>query len=414
MNSKLVWLDKFKQKNAIDLIKLFLFFFIIFTFSINLFYKISLDGAYVRGLLIDYLIPKIYLVELFVLPFLILELKYLAKIKINTYLCLLILLFLFRQLFSQNPLAAFVHLVHVVEIILFFNAVKLDPLFKNKIAEKFALGAMLSAILFQSLLAIYQFFFQKSLLAYQFLGETNLLDLANISKAQFFFAERILPYGATPHPNILAGTVVLLSILVIKKIKHAKLIQLFLIGNALLIIFMTQSLSALLTLGLFCLYQILSQLTQFKLKPGTKKLLIVAIYYVFLLVLPYLLGKISVASAGQNSVDRRVILNQASLDMFKHQMLFGVGINNFTLNLETYTTSGEVVRFVQPVHHLLFLILSEGGLLLLIIVFGLIKRAKIENFYTKSIILLAIASLDHYLLTQFSGMSLLALFYLFI
>ena len=137
-------------------------------------------------------------------------------------------------------------------------------------------------------------------------------------------------------------------------------------------------------------------------------------YYVFLLVLPYLLGKISVASAGQNSVDRRVILNQASLDMFKHQMLFGVGINNFTLNLETYTTSGEVVRFVQPVHHLLFLILSEGGLLLLIIVFGLIKRAKIENFYTKSIILLAIASLDHYLLTQFSGMSLLALFYLFI
>jgi len=82
--------------------------------------------------------------------------------------------------------------------------------------------------------------------------------------------------------------------------------------------------------------------------------------------------------------------------------------------LEEYAPNKEVVRFIQPVHHLLFLILSEGGLLLLAVVFLLIKQAKIKKFYTKSIIVLAIASLDHYLFTQFSGMSLLALFYLFI
>jgi len=102
------------------------------------------------------------------------------------------------------------------------------------------------------------------------------------------------------------------------------------------------------------------------------------------------------------------------LEMFQHNLLFGVGINNFTLNLEEYATNKEVVRFVQPVHHLLFLILSEGGLLLLVTIFLLIRQAKIKSFYTKSLILLAIASLDHYLLTQFSGMSLLALFYLLI
>lgn len=411
MNSKLVWLDKFKNKNTFDLIKLFLFFFIIFTFSINLFYKLSLEGTYVRGLLVDYLIPKIYLAELFLIPFLIIEFRQLSKIKIDTYLCFLILLLIFRQLLSQSPLAAFIHLLHIAEIMLFFKVVKLDPLFTKKIAEKFALGAMLSVVVFQSLLAVYQFIFQKSLLAYKFLGETNLMDLANISKAQFFFSERILPYGATPHPNILAGVVVILSILIINKIKNFKAMKLFLVINALLIIFLTQSLSALITLGLFFFYKFFDGLKQ---KIGVKRTLIIVVYYIFLIFLPYLLGKIFTISTEQNSINRRVILNQASLEMFQHHMLFGVGINNFTLNLEEYSTNREVVRFVQPVHNLLLLILSEGGFLLLTIVFVLIKQAKIKSFYSKTIILLAIVSLDHYLLTQFSGMSLLALFYLFI
>ena len=191
MNSKLSWLAKFKKKGNLELIRLLLFFFIIFTFSINLFYKISLNGAYVHGLLVDYLIPKIYLAEIFLIPFLILEFKYFKKIKIATYCCLLILLLLIRQLLSQNPLAAFTHLIHFVELLLFFIAVRRDPLFKSRMAAEFSLGAMFSLVIFQSLLAFYQFFFQKSLLAYHALGETNLQDFANISKAQFFFGEKI-------------------------------------------------------------------------------------------------------------------------------------------------------------------------------------------------------------------------------
>lgn len=407
MNLKRNWLDKFKQKNTIDFVKLFLFFFIIFTFSFNLFYKLTIDGAYVRGLLVDYLIPKIYLSELFLIPFLAIGLKQLKKIKIETYLCFLILFLIGRQLLSQSPLAAFVQLLHLFEILLFFEVSRRDSLFKTKLAEKFSLGAMLSVVIFQSLLAIYQFIFQKSLLAYQFLGETNLHDLANISKGQFFFAEKILPYGTTPHPNILAGIVLILSILIWQKIKHLSGLRLALISNALLIIFLTQSLSAFLTLILFAAYLIFKK---FKIK----KIFLIGFYYFFLLLLPFFLEKFSTIWPNQNSITRRIVLNQASLEMFQHNLLFGVGINNFTLNLEEYATNKEVVRFVQPVHHLLFLILSEGGLLLLITIFLLIRQAKIKNFYTKSLILLAIACLDHYLLTQFSGMSLLALFYLFI
>jgi hypothetical protein len=410
MNSKLVWLDKFKEKNIIDLVKLLLFFFIVFTFSINLFYKISLDGAYVHGLLIDYLIPKIYLAEFFLIPFLIIEVKQLKKVSLNNFFCFFVLILLLRQLSSQNALAAFTHLIHFVEILLFFSVVKHDPLFKTKMAEKFILGAIFSVVLFQSLLANYQFIFQKSLLTYQFLGETNLNDFANISRAQFFFGEKILPYGTTAHPNILAGMIVIFSILIINKIRGCRKTQLVVVLNALLIIFLTQSLTALFTLGLYFIYRLVEE-------TKARKLFVAIIYYFFIILLPYSLSVIANTNPSFDSINRRAALNETALKMFGNNPIFGVGINNFTLELENYPTNSynkEIVRFVQPVHNLLFLILSEGGLLLIVVLLFLISQAKIDRFYQKSIILLAIASLDHYLLTQFSGLSLLALFYLFI
>ena len=412
MNSKLNWWGKFKSfvQSNLDWLHLFLLFFIIFTFSLNLFYKISLDGAYVHGLLIDYLIPKFYLAEVFLLPFLILGLRQLKKIKLSTFFCLLVVLLLLRQLFSTSALAAFTHLIHLLEVFLFFSVVRSNPLFKTKRAEKFILSSILAVVIFQSLLAVYQFVFQQSLLSYQFLGETNLRDLANISRAQFAFGERILPYGTLAHPNVLAGIIAILSILLISKSQGSIKAQILLLANALLIIFLTQSLSALLTLGLFGLYLLLDR---FK----AKKTILLVTYYFFLLFLPYLLSGGMSGRLDTDSVNRRSALNQAAWEMFRINPLFGVGINNFTIEVEKHAGTSinqEVVRFVQPVHNLLFLTLSEGGLLLLLTLFFLIKQVKIERFYQKTLILLAIASLDHYLLTQFSGLGLVALFYLLI
>ncbi len=410
MNLKLTWLARFSEKNNLDIIRLLLFFFILLTFSLNLFYKLSLNGAYVQGLLVDYLIPKIYLTEFFLIPFLLLNLKQLGKIKLPTIFCFLSLLFLIRQLLSGSALAAFTQLIHLTEVLLFFRVIKNNALFKSKLGQKFTFAALLSTVAFQSLLAIYQFIFQKSLLAYQFFGETNLHDLANISRAQFSFGEKILPYGSTAHPNILAGIVTVLSILLLQKSQNNKWLQLVLLANALLVIFITQSLSALLTLGLFGFYLFLERIKN-------KKILLALAYYFFLLFLPYLLSKMISTPMSSDSIQRRVNLNQAALEMFKENTFLGVGINNFTLVVEKYSgeiSNREIVRFVQPVHNLLFLMLAEGGLLLLTLVWLLIREFKIDKFYQKTLVLLALASLDHYLLSQFSGMSLLAIFYFLI
>ena len=79
---------------------------------------------------------------------------------------------------------------------------------------------LIAALIFQSILAIGQWFNQGSLLGYWFLGETTLTYTANIAKTSVWPFEglRILPYGTTPHPNVLAGWA-LVSLLILLRLR---------------------------------------------------------------------------------------------------------------------------------------------------------------------------------------------------
>lgn len=73
---------------------------------------------------------------------------------------------------------------------------------------------LVGTLLFQSLLAIFQFHTQRSFSNYLFLGETNLANYSGLAKGVFDGAEKILPYGTTAHPNILGGVLVVFGLLV--------------------------------------------------------------------------------------------------------------------------------------------------------------------------------------------------------
>ena len=124
--------------------------------------------------------------------------------------------------------------------------------------------------------------------------------------------------------------------------------------------------------------------------------------------------KINLGNFAADSINRRNYLNEAAFEIFKNKQLWGTGINNFTVFLEDFSQSRELIRFVQPVHNLALLILSEGGLLLAALLYLIRDQHKTVNFWQKTLILLAIASLDHYLLTQVAGLNLLAVFYFLI
>jgi hypothetical protein len=92
--------------------------------------------------------------------------------------------------------------------------------------------------------------------------------------------------------------------------------------------------------------------------------------------------------------------------MLDSQPLVGVGLNQFTSRVEQYTQIREVVRFVQPVHHLGLLWLAETGLLGLMFLLWVLLEIKNKKLILPILILLPIAVLDHYLLTQNQGLLL--------
>lgn len=385
-----------------------------------MFLKLNTNEAYINGLLSDYLIPKIYGFDFFLIfnfiVFLTTKKNYLffkknkIKLKKIDYLILfLLLIILFNQLsnFSLNILITF---LRITLILIFIFSLAIDQ--KN---QKYLYLGLLISIFGQSLLAYYQFIYQQSLAPYYLFGETNLQQFANISHAQFFNIEKILPYGSTAHPNILAGIISIFSILVIDKNHEKKWLKILLLSNALIICLITQSLATFLALSSYLIYLIIKKNSKNKNNITIKwQKIFNLILILFFVLTPMIIKQINLASANnQLSISRRVLLNDAAWKMFLDKPILGVGFQNFLRELETYSHNPEAVRFVQPVHHLGLLILSEGGLVISLVLLLLLKKFNKQINWSKLLILSPIASLDHYLITQPLGLFTLCLLIFF-
>ena len=98
----------------------------------------------------------------------------------------------------------------------------------------------------------------------------------------------------------------------------------------------------------------------------------------------------------------------ASLKMIKDHLLFGVGAGNFLVRLPEYQQNSGVF-WLQPVHNILFLIVSEVGIIGLIILFKITnyelritnwrKEIKKKNNLILLGIILVTGMVDHYWLT---------------
>lgn len=359
-------------------------------------------------MLVDYLIPKVYIFDCFLLIKLIIFLsnkknyqifkKNKIKLKKIDTIILIFLSIFFINLLLQLNLNLIIFCLRIILIIFFIFSPYLDQK-KQKLVYK----ALSLSIIWQSFLAYFQFIKQTPLAPYYIFGETNLRHFAAISRAQFLTIEKILPYGSTAHPNILAGIIGIFSILLIDKKQNNKLLVILLLLNAFAICLITQSLSAFLTLCLFLIYLLIKKIN------WQKKINLIV--FSFFILSPLLIKKLDANLLKTHlSISRRAILNEAAWKMFLDKTFFGVGANNFVKELENYSHHQETVRFVQPAHHLGLLLLSEGGLLFssILLLLGIKFKKKIN--WSKLLILTPIASLDHYLITQALGLFTLFLF----
>ena len=414
----------------------------IFLLPSNWFLKLDPTAGYVHGLQVDYLIPKLYasilsagvfaavwswqqhsllkrqfhklLTEVqIVFSFIALSMRGAKVAQVitspfvlkNVALLSLLALVAARQLFTAEPASSTWFLLQLLAVLWFGIAVYHQ---RKLLEHKFVLNALTTTVVFQTLLGGYQFFTQQSLVGYWLLGENNLSQTYGLAREVFGGAELVLAYGTTPHPNVLAGVVIaylwILWIAWRTSDKTTSWRQSHVLGRALIstsglgVLYITQSLSAvaLAVSGGLLILLAKSKLNEIAIN---RFLLIAAIGSI--LILPILL--VAAAQFTENlSISRRMTLNSAALSMMTDTPVIGVGINNFTAQLENYAGS-EVVRFVQPAHHVGLLVLAElgvaGGAL-----FVLFSRLVSLRALARALFLLAIPlSLDHYLYTLPQG-----------
>ena len=191
------------------------------------------DFSYIYSLKIDYLSPTIYFWDILVAGLLIFF--FLQKPKINKLALNILLIFLLSQALSlfgaKNIGAGLVRLEQYIIAGLLGLYIA-----SNKLHKELFLPLTLG-VLFESGLAILQFI-KGGTLGLWILGERNFsLTTPGIAKFNFYGIEFLRPYGTFSHPNVLAGYLLVISLILRQKI-------IFIISG--LTIFLTMSRTAIL------------------------------------------------------------------------------------------------------------------------------------------------------------------------
>lgn len=373
-------------------------YLIIFLIPINLGKHFELQGSYVAGLLVDYLVPTIFIQDILVVLFLLFNIK---KLKyVNRPWVKFFIWFLLSGFFS-----ALVSLEIVISLSVFFRTFFYGLLmylisinFKFSTYKDNIIKALMLSTFLLSLLGVAQWFHQGSIFDnYLFFGEQPYnLSTYSVNIENFFGETKVPSYGLFRHPNVFGAYLSITLIWIFSRIKDSKgYLLIFLLGT--IALFFTLSKFAIIAflLGLF-----LINLNNLTFKKYYKYFLILGIV---LTLIFYITTKfIQLEDA---SFYRRQELLQASIVLVNNYPLYGVGPGLFTHALVPFLNSFTDSNFIQPVHNLYLLLLSEYGLISSIL-FGLFIYYKTKNFHEKKILLISLIQMlflgtfDHYVFTS--------------
>jgi len=250
------------------------------------------------------------------------------------------------------------------------------------------------------------------------LGEPDIgISTMNVAKTNLADGTKVIrPYGTFLHPNILGAYLMVILFVALPYLKRAALPFWLIIITAGIYLTGSQAaqLSTVAVFGIFFLFGILK-------KPTYKRILSMGILSIIIFLNTWLFINSAVLQFRNSSISERLEQNAISLNMFLHN-IWGVGVNNFTLDMETFAVDKLMPWEFQPVHNSYFLILNETGmqgfmLLIMLIAFILYRYWKENHEYSLKdkarilpfISILIIASFDHLLWTSYIGMILIGL-----
>ena len=320
---------------------------------------------------------------------------------------------------SKSPQVGILGLIKLLEFIFlgFYVARNISKLKLQNILLMFSIG-----IIFESFLAISQYINHGSLQGiFYFFGErffnSNTAGIANASLGGELF---LRPYGTFPHPNVLAGYLVIGMTLILGRIKNhesriTKTIFILTLAIGTASLFLTLSRIAIL---LWLIVVVFYFIRKFIIHNS----LFIILFLVGILFLG-LTTPLGARFTGMRLTDESIVQREGlinnSIVMIKDHPFFGVGLNNFLVNLPLYQTPHSPLFYLQPVHNIFLLVLSETGIVgfsffiwFLIKTFSRIKNQEsrikgwpmIHNslFIILSSILI-LGMFDHYFLTLQQG-----------
>lgn len=383
-----------------------LFWLLVLLLPVQLGRHFWFDWTQVLGLSIDYLAPTLYLTDILVVAILI-SWWWQAKNRFKIYdlrfmiqrhwwVGTVFVFLLVNAFLATNREVAFYKLIKILE----FTFLGLYI-----VKERFTLDSLRyplsGAVIYSSLIAIAQFIKQGTIGGvFWWLGERSFnLITPGIAKAIVRGRLVLRPYATFPHPNVLAGFILVSLILIgINKERGWRKILKWaaqILGSiAILLSFSRATWLIGLSAGLVLV------------RDWKKKRDIIVGLVVFLVLIGGVFYRFALPLSGQEAIIQRFSLAQIAIEMIKASPLAGVGLNNFIPQLPNYWQQFGMTYWLQPVHNIFLLVAAEAGLIGLVIFLWILvltfKRLVTTNRWllvTVLSVILGLGLFDHYWFT---------------
>lgn len=286
---------------------------------------------------------------------------------------------------------------------------------------------LLISIAFESLLGFAQYLNQSSIGGvFYFFGERTFnAQTPGIANASINGQLFLRPYATFSHPNVFAAFLILAMLAlctVESKNITAKVMTLAGISLGSIALLTTLSRTAIFLWGVYLLIffgvWMNKKYKKVNFNPKIFGLGILIILIMALIVSAnnnlVLQRFISTKLSDESVVQRQELISQ-SLKMFSVNPVLGVGINNFYNNL-TFNLANQRSEFIQPVHNIFLLVLSETGIIGLAAFLFLLAKSflaiiKKQNKYLllSFLAIIFLGMFDHYFLTLQQGQLMLSL-----
>jgi hypothetical protein len=405
----------FRRQNILKISK-YLFLTLVFLIPVNLGKHFEVYSSYVNGVVVDYLIPTMYVQDIIVFVLLILwfasgglyrfvfsEDKFLERKEV-----IVSTLFIFSVFLSTLSSLRFLPSFYAWFRLFIYFLLFLYSLSEIHIEDEFfnILGIVSISVTLLSILGILQFFNKGSIFNnYLLFGEQPYtLSTPNITVKNLLGRAVVPSYGLFRHPNVFGGYLSLMLLWLIPFVRQRKVYLIPVVLGIISLFFTFSYISwASFLFGLFS-HLILSR--SVKNTYNKKQILsgIVVALGIFMLIIPVFRRGVY----NDPSIYRRINFSKASYRMIKDRPLFGVGFNNSVVVMDFYNIDSNDISFVQPVHNIFLLIFSESGvfsflllcLLLILVVKKLVNSSYFYIFFISVLQIIILGSFDHYILTM--------------